>query len=412
MPKVVLSKQREYQNAALSRPDHFMWYDYPRLIESSRAAAAALVNAPVETVVFLSNTTEGLSTVLRNLEWEGGDVILHFSTVYDLTKKAIDFTVDQQGGKVTIWGIEIEYPVEDEEVIRRFEDAARAVRDSGKNPRLCVFELVSSQPAGLFPWVALVRACRQLGILSMVDGAQGVGMVKLNLAATDPDFLVSSCHKWLFVPHSCAVFYVPARNQHHLPSPLATSRGYSSKSQREPAASSFDAKSYFARNFEFTGTRDASAWLAVKDALAYREAVLGGEERIMQYLVRLNKAGGQQIAERLGTFVLDNSKGTMTDCALCNVALPLWLDARGAGAKESDVVLPVEALDRAMGWIFKLLMEQYKTSMPPFILGKRFFLRVSAQVYLDLKDYDFAAVIAEDIVRGIRDKRYLEDSRL
>lgn len=372
---------------------------------------ATLVNAPLETIVFLSNTTEGLSTVLRNLEWENDDVILYFSTVYDLTKKAIDFTVDSQGGKISSQEIAIRCPFEEDEVVRRFEDAVSFVRDCGQNPRLCIFELVSSQPVGLFPWEAVVRACRRLGVLSMVDGAQGIGMVKLNLAAADPDFLVSSCHKWLFVPHSCAVFYVPSRNQHLLPSPLATSRGYISKSQRE-VASATETKGYFAQNFQFTGIRDTSAWLVVKDVIAYRETVLGGEDKILQYLTQLNKAGGQRMADRLGTFVLDNVDGTMTNCAMSNVALPLWLGARGTGAKDSDVVLPAEALDKAMMWIFKLLMDEYQTSMPPFILGRRFFFRVSAQLYLEVEDYDFAADIAEHIVRGIQDRSYLKESHL
>lgn len=372
---------------------------------------AKLVNAPTEHFVFLSNTTEGLNTVFRGLDWEDGDMILHFSTLYDMTQKAVDFAVEKQKGKVSTHAITIEYPVEEAEVVRRFELAVRAVRDAGKNPRICVFELVSAQPVGVFPWKALVHSCRKLGVLSMVDGAHGVGLVKLDLSEADPDFLVSSCHKWLFVPHSCSVFYVPERNQHLLPSPLGTSRGFVAKSERENMSDA-DKKTYFARNFEFTGARDASAWLAVKDALEWRENVLGGEERIMDYLVELNKTGGQRIANRLGTFVMNNSDGTMTDCAMSNVALPIWVGAKGEGAKDSDVVLPLKALDKAMMWIFKLMMDQYRTSMPPFIHGNRFYIRVSAQIYIDLRDYDFAATIAEHIVTGLRYRSHLEDSHL
>ncbi|KAK2616574.1 hypothetical protein QQS21_000397 [Conoideocrella luteorostrata] len=409
VPKTILLKQREYQDKALSCPDQFMWFEYPRLVEESRAAVAELVQAPLENLVLLGNATEGLSTVFRSLHWESDDVILHFSTIYDITKKAIEFTIDHHAGKVSTQQIHIEYPIEDEDILSRFKEAVETVNAASKTPRICVFDLVSSQPAGLFPWQAMVKACKELGILSMVDAAQGVGMVKLNLAEVDPDFLVSSCHKWLFVPHSCSIFYVPRRNQHLLTSTLATSRGYLSIDQRASAPTS-DLSKYFVKNFEFVGTKDVSAWLTVKDAIAYRRDVLGGEENIMQYLTTLNKDGSKRIAERLGTCVLENAKGTLTNCALSNIALPVWLGMKGDGAKETDTVLPPEEINSAMEWMLGTVLYHYKTSMPLFLIGNRFFVRISAQVYLGLEDYDYAADTIEGIVKGLKEKVYLKPS--
>jgi selenocysteine lyase/cysteine desulfurase len=54
------------------------------LLDVSRAAVAKLLNAPVETVVYVPNATNGVNTVLRNLVWnpDGKDEILYFNTIY------------------------------------------------------------------------------------------------------------------------------------------------------------------------------------------------------------------------------------------------------------------------------------------------------------------------------------------
>lgn len=45
---------------------------------------AKLLNAPIETVVYVSNATMGVNTILRNIPWhdDGRDEILYFNTIY------------------------------------------------------------------------------------------------------------------------------------------------------------------------------------------------------------------------------------------------------------------------------------------------------------------------------------------
>lgn len=363
---------------------------------------ARLVNAPTDSVVFVNNATEGVNTVLRNLTWndDGKDVIISFSTIYDACARAEDFVVDYFDGKVVVREIELDYPIEDDDVIRLFREEVAKIEKEGKRARVAMYDIVSSNPGVVFPWEDMTRVCKELGVLSLVDGAQGIGMVHLDLSSTDPDFLVTNCHKWLHSPRGCALFYVPTRNHHLLPTTLATSRGYvpkkPSRGRTQPMPDT--GKSPFVFNFEWVGTRDDSPYLCVKDAIEWRRDVLGGEDRILEYLWALNKKGIQHVAEVLGTEYLDNKTGTQTNCGMGNVGLPLWVGESGRQkAKPGQTVLSEEDAPKAFNWICKKLMGEYHTFVAVFVRWDQFWVRISAQVYLDLEDYDFVAKALENL---------------
>lgn len=397
---------RHYQDATEARPDHFIRYDYPRLLDESRAAVADLINAPVDTVVFVTNATDGVNTVFRNLAWaeDAKDVILTFSTVYEACGNVADFLVDYYNGKVEHRTIPIAYPLEDDEILKAFRDTVRAVETDGKRARVCIFDVVSSRPGVVFPWVEMTKACKALGVVSVVDGAQGIGMVPLDMRTADPDYFVSNCHKWLHVPRGCAVMYVPLRNQHLLPTTLATSNGYVAKSSARVSPLPSSTNSAFVTNFQFLGTKDNGAFLCVKDAIAWRRDVLGGEDRILEYLWDLNKKGSLHVADVLGTEVLENGKGTLTNCGMGNVALPIWIGARGETARSSDAVVAKKDADAVFQWFMKTMVDDYKTFMAPFVLKNRFWVRISAQVYLDMEDYKVAANVLKELSERVSAK--------
>ncbi|GAO13409.1 uncharacterized protein UV8b_00607 [Ustilaginoidea virens] len=407
-PRYVRDKLRAYQDQAEARPDQFIRYDQGKLLDEAREAVAELVNAPLDTVVFVGNATDGVNTVLRNLKWnpDGRDVIFTFSTVYEACGNAADYLVEYFEDRLQHRTIELAYPLEDEDIVAAFRGAVEQARRDGKRARVALFDVVSSRPGVVFPWVDVVGACKELGVMSLVDGAQGIGMVHLDLAAADPDFFVSNCHKWLLAPRGCAVFYAPRRNQHLLRTTLATSHGYVARLARtNPLPPS--GKSVYVNNFEFVGTRDNAPYLCVRDAIRWRRDVCGGEDRIVRYLLELNKKGIKLVADALGTEHLDNERGTMTDCAMGNVALPLWVGERGPGAKDTDALVPLEHKATVFQWIAETLVTDYKTFMSQFMIGNRFWMRISAQIYLDESDYQLAARILKELCERIGKGDYL-----
>ncbi|KAL2173085.1 pyridoxal phosphate-dependent transferase [Thermothelomyces heterothallicus CBS 202.75] len=413
-PRAIQAKMREYQDLAEARPDPFVRYDQTRLLDESREAVARLLRAPVDTCVFVPNASVGVNTVLRNLVWngDGRDEILYFSTIYGGCAKTIDYVVEDRAGAVGARCIDLSYPCEDDAVVAAFHAAVDASVREGRRPRVCLFDVVSSMPGVRFPFEAVTAACRERGLLSLVDGAQGVGMVDLDLPAVDPDFFVSNCHKWLHVPRGCAVMYVPLRNQPLIRSTLPTSHGFvpraaaGGSNRFNPLPPS--TKSEFVNNFEFVGSVDSSPYLCVKDAIRWRDEVLGGEERIRDALVAMAREGGRRAAEILGTHVLDNASQSLTRCAMVNVALPLAMQPDEGEQLRADLegvpAIPKSETGAVLNWILRTLMDEYNTFVPLFFHRGRYWMRLSAQVYLELEDFEWAGrtlkAVCERVAKG------------
>lgn len=327
--------------------------------------------------------------------------------------------------------IELTYPISDDAIINKFRQAVQESRPL-KRPRAAVFDVVSSVPGVCFPYEEMVRTCRELGILSIVDGAQGIGMLDLDMTALDPDFFVSNCHKWLLVPRGCAVFYVPQRNQHLIRSTVPTSHGYVPLPGAAPRANPLppSANSVFVNAFEYIGTLDNSPYLCVKDALEFREKVLGGEARIQRYMRSLAKEGGAKVSEKLGTWVLGHEH-RFANCAMVNIAMPLVVmqdSVQGsstpanrrdktptgqAGAQDGqiqgragDIVIPHEDAQRIWSWMTKVLVDDYQTFIPLFYHDGRFWARMSAQVYLDMDDFDWAGETLKLLCERVARREY------
>lgn len=194
-PTAVRDRQRELQDQTEARADYFIRYIFPDLLDQAREAVSPLLGVATDEVVFIPNVTTGMNTVLRSLVFEDGDVILHFSTDYDANYKTIDYICESTPAEQLL--IEIDYPIEDDEIVERFRDMVGVVnRNGSQKVKIALFDTVVAFPGVRMPWEALVRACRELGVLSLIDGAHGIGHIDLTgLGEVGPDFFTSNCYK-------------------------------------------------------------------------------------------------------------------------------------------------------------------------------------------------------------------------
>lgn len=156
---------------------------------------AKFLNVPVETIAFVPNATTGINTVMRNLVFKPKDKIVYFSTIYGACGNTVSYiteTTPAEGVK-----IEYKYPVSDEWLVGEFKRVVKKEQDAGNNVKVAIFDTIVSMPGVRVPFERLTAACKELGVLSCVDGAHGVGHIDLDLGKLDCDFFVSNCHKYV-----------------------------------------------------------------------------------------------------------------------------------------------------------------------------------------------------------------------
>ncbi|KAI1444420.1 PLP-dependent transferase [Annulohypoxylon stygium] len=394
-PSCVREYQRRLQRETEARPDTFIRFTYPKLLREARDVVAPLLGADTDEVVFVPNALTAVNTVLRNLMYQDGDVILYFSTIYDACLKTVESLEETTGVKG--YGIELVYPVEDDKIIDRFRAAITEIQNQGKSVKLAMFDTILTFPGVRFPWERLVPICKKYGILSCIDGAHGIGHIDLrHLPRVGPDFFISNCYKWFMVPRGCAVLYVPYRNQALIRTTYPTAEGYEPVAQRETQSQN----SYFVNLFEKVSTIDTTPYICVIEASKFRDQVCGGEERVRNYCISIAKEGGESIAALLGTEVLENKTGTLRDCSFTNVRLPLEVTEN---AEERHIgKVPVTEAKAVADWITIKSVEEFDTFIATRYYAGAFWIRISSQIYLDRADFEWAANVLLDLCSRVR----------
>ncbi|BCS09008.1 hypothetical protein ALUC_21378S [Aspergillus luchuensis] len=400
-PLTIQSTLRAHQTTAESHPDLFIRRLCPSQTQHSLNLLSTLLNAPSTSLAFVKNATTGVNTVLHNIPFTSDDVIIYFDTIYGAIEYGLLALQERTG--VQLRKVEYTLPISHEEIVRRFRDVVDRVRNEGNGMRVkaAVFDMVVSVPAVRFPFEALVRECKELGVLSVVDGAHGVGMLEVDLGSLGVDFFTSNLHKWLYIPRGCAVLYVAPQHQHLMRTTSPTSWGYISPSAAEEARVNGTTADAFRYLFQQTATNDDTPYLCVPEALKFRDEVCGGEMAIYGYLERLANEAADLVAGMLGTEVLRDEEGLLTRCAMTNVRLLVRVggdgDGDGDGEEGGCTVVKKKEVGEVTLWFQNTLLDEYNTFVPVFEYNGWLWTRLSAQVYLDKSDFEWLGGVLKEL---------------
>lgn len=191
-PASVLKAMDDYyrfQNANIHRGVHTLAEEATAAFESSRKKVADFINAPfVEEVVFTRNTTESINLVAQTwgrTELSPGDTVLlsemeHHSNLipWQLLAKEKELKLDF-------------IPVTSRGVL----DLEAAREKLAREPRLLAVTEMSNVLGTINPLPELIALAQEHGAVTLVDGAQSVPHLPVDVAALGADFYAFSAHK-------------------------------------------------------------------------------------------------------------------------------------------------------------------------------------------------------------------------
>ena len=261
-PAEVMAAQHAWQREMESNPVEFLGRRSAALLGEARTRLAAYLGASPADLVFLPNATTVVNTVARSLELAPGDEVLATDHEYGACDAAWEWACRRGGARYVRAPIPLPF--------RREEFAERVLAAAGKRTRLIFLSHVTSTTALIFPVAEVCRRARELGILTLIDGAHGPGHIPLVLDELGADFYTGNCHKWLCAPKGTA--FLHARSEHHarLEAPVI-SWGYAAEVTGHAGFDAYTGSTLLERRHQWQGTRDLSGFLAVPAAIDFQE---------------------------------------------------------------------------------------------------------------------------------------------
>ncbi|PTB65116.1 PLP-dependent transferase [Trichoderma citrinoviride] len=405
-PRPVRDALRSVQDAVQAEPDNFVRYTYPSKLDETRALLADHLHAADrDEIVLVPNATTALNTVLRNLKYQPGDVIAYVQGTYGAIEKTVDYLVET----TPVESVRVPFdPITDDDdtLVESFRSV---LQEHSGRVRVAIFDTVMSMPGLRMPFERLAQTCREFGVLSAIDGAHGIGLIDLDLEKLGADFLTTNCHKWLFVPHTCAVLYVALKNQHLMRSSIPTSHGFQplpeilQKKQYISPYEPPDSINPFVFQFSYTGTIDNGPPLCISAAIKFRKEICGGEEAIREYCRSLAREGENLAVEILQTRTLPIPESKRV--AFANVQLPLEIASHGSEERGGSV--PLADVPRVVDFMLRRLARDYNTFVNIAFISGSLWARFSAQIYLELQDFEYGAKALKELCEKVANKEYV-----
>ena len=251
-PGPVLEAQRVWRDRMEAEPVRFLDRELEGRLDEVRREVGVFLNADPEGLAFVQNATMGVSTVLASRRFKPGDELLAGDHEYNATINALRAAAERDGARVIL--ARIPFPIRDpSQVVDAYLEAVTP------RTRLALVSQVTSPTALVFPVVPLVRELSRRGIETLVDGAHAPGMVPVDLTNLGATYWTGNAHKWLCGPKGVAVLHVRSDVRAAV-RPLVVSQAANSKRTD---------RSGFRLAFDWIGTTDPSAILALPAALRY-----------------------------------------------------------------------------------------------------------------------------------------------
>jgi cysteine desulfurase/selenocysteine lyase len=188
-----------HSNANIHRGVHTLAEEATGMYEQAREKVARFINAPsAEQVIFTRNATESINLVAytwARANLKKGDLVIltemeHHSNLVPWHMLSVERGVDLEFVPVTDNGL-----LDLDVYHALLAGTSRQAR--GGAPRLVSFTGMSNVLGTITPAAEMIRMAHEAGAVVLVDGAQSVPHLPVDVQALDVDFLAFSAHKML-----------------------------------------------------------------------------------------------------------------------------------------------------------------------------------------------------------------------
>lgn len=168
-----------------------------------RAAVASLIGAQLDEIAMTRCGTESLQDLISGYRGlRPGDVIIYCDLDYDAMQNTMLFLKDRRGVEVATFAIP--EPATTANILAAYDDMLKKTPKS----KLMLVTHLCHRTGLVMPVKEIVAMARQRGVAVVLDIAQSVGQMPVNIKDIDADFAGFSLHKWIGAPLGTGAMYI------------------------------------------------------------------------------------------------------------------------------------------------------------------------------------------------------------
>lgn len=345
-PKPVFEEYQRFQLELENEPVYFIQKKSAGYLKTARESLAKFVSCEAQDLFFTPNPTIAVNTIMRSLKLQAGDEILTTNHEYGAMDRTWHFYCKKSGTKYIRQ--EISLPITSKEQI-----LSEFWKGLTSKTKVIFLNQISSSTALIFPVKEICDKARELGLITIIDGAHVPGHIDLDIIDLNPDFYTGTLHKWMLAPKGSSFLYVKKDFQNDI-EPLVVSWGYESD---------FLGESQFLDYHEYQGTRDISSFLCTPKVIEF-----------------LEENNWKEKARACRKLVLDNYQDF---CDLFNTKPLSPISSTFIGQMASIPIRTSKPLE-----LKEMLYSNYKIQIPVMPLNGNIYLRYSINAYNSQEDLD------------------------
>ena len=355
-PKPIFEEYQRFQLELETEPVYFIQKKSAGYLKTARERLSKYVGCNSVDLFFTPNPTFAINTIMRSLHLKEGDEILSTNHEYGAMDRTWNFYCKKSGAKYIRQNISLPV-VSKEQILEEFWSGYTS------KTKIVFLNQISSCTALIFPVKEICDKARELGLITIIDGAHVPGQMDLNLTELNPDFYTGTLHKWMLAPKGSSFLYVKKSFQEML-DPLIVGWGYESVSPGE---------SQFLDYQEYQGTRDISAFLCTPKVIDF-----------------LEENNWKTKAKECRQIVINNYQ-RFCDLLHTQPICPITEEFLGQMAS-----IPIKTANPVE--LKELLFNKYKIEIPVMPLNGNYFLRYSINAYNSQVDLDILFKAMQDII--------------